>query len=130
MSLTWTKKLISSLTVLSLTAALVVGVFSQSHAALVGDPQTDVSDPCAEHITTSAGSLEPDSCETLCYSADLNHLIETAVDRTPTLDLVAVPVSYEPIAVASLSRAVAFQSAYDRGPPGNDLYLTTQRLRL
>ncbi len=130
MSHSWTKKLISGITAMSVVAALVVSVFSQAHAALSGDAQTNVSDPCAEHITTSAGTLAADNCETLCYSADLNHLLSAAIDRAQSLDLVAVAVSYQPVVRATFNGTAIPQVQYGRGPPGSDLYLITQRLRL
>ncbi len=130
MSHSWAKKLISVTTAVSLAAALVVGVFSQSHAALSADTQADAQDPCAEHIVTSAGALPADNCGTLCFAADLNHLLGVVIDRTQLPEPVAVVVSYDLPTIPSFQPADVFPVKLDRGPPGIDLYLLTQRLRL
>lgn len=130
MSLSWTKKLISGITALSVAAALVVSVFSQSHAALNSETQTDVADPCAEHIATPTGPLAADNCETLCYSADLNHLLGAAIERSQPLELFVAPLSYDSFLPAPVHNRNAPRINVSRGPPGSDLYLITQRFRL
>ena len=130
MTLSWAKKLTSLVTVLSVTAALVVGVYSQSHAAFSAKPQTEATDPCAEHLETPAGSLASDNCEALCYLADLNHLLGAPVDRINEPELVFAPVSYETVSDSLFQYGDVWPFHYGRGPPGSDLYLITQRLRL
>ena len=130
MTPSWAEKLTSIVTAMSVVAALVVGVYSQSHAAFSANTQTEATDPCAEHIEMPTGSLAPDNCEALCYSADLNHLLGVPVDRTPVPEFVVSPVSYDTLADFSFEYRNVWPIDYGRGPPGTDLYLTTQRLRL
>jgi len=130
MSPSWTKVLVSGCTALSLAAALVVTMFSQSHAAFTRDLHADSSHPCAEHVETAASSLAEDNCKTLCNSADLNHLIGVAVDRHSSPELVALPVSYHTFSLAPLQSKSLGVVNSGRDLAGTNTYLTTHRLRL
>ena len=139
MTQSWTRTATSVVTAFSMAVALMVSVFAQSHAATSATSATSATgaveeaghrDPCSEHMAMADVPLPADGCLTLCIAADLNHLLGAAMDRIQTPEPVFVPYVYEtPVPSQAATRAV-LRFAYERGPPGSELYLITRRIRL
>jgi hypothetical protein len=130
MTPSYAKTITNLITALSLVVALVVCVFSQSHAALNATQHHGVAEPCSEHVAMADIPLRPDGCLTLCIAADLNHLLGTVFDHTQVSEPIAVLYGYD-IPVPSQAVTQDMQRvAHNRGSPGSDLYLTTRRIRL
>lgn len=92
MTLPWTRSVTSCIT-LSLAVAFVVGVFSQSHAAMDEAAQ-------AGHMEAPVVAVSENDCLTLCDAADIDHLRGVFSDRIEVQDLVASVFVYEAIPVA------------------------------
>jgi len=111
----------------SFAAALIVSVFSVSHAPVAAAEPTV---PCAEHHQGAPDTdLTQAACDSLCDSADADHLLAVPPDRTHVTDfaiLAADSVTVEPKFGDSAHAPVSF----GRGPPGRTLYLTTKRIRI
>ncbi len=136
MTQSWTRTATSVVTAFSMAVALMVSVFAQSHAATSATSATGAveetghRDPCSEHMAMADVPLPADGCLTLCIAADLNHLLGAAMDRIQTPEPVFVLYVYDaPVPSQAATRDV-LRFAYERGPPGSELYLITRRIRL
>ncbi|MEQ8509408.1 MAG: hypothetical protein RIB43_10420 [Rhodospirillaceae bacterium] len=125
-----TKALTASFTAFSLAVALVVSVFAQSHPAAGAQAQDLAAAPCAEHSAPQPQDFWGDACASVCDATDLDMLLGVPSDRSTTSDLTFDLFIYDQTPRPSLqvSRALGLVTGHD--PPGSQLYLTTQRLRL
>jgi hypothetical protein len=126
----WTRSVTSCITAVSLAAALVVSVFSQSHAAINQAAQAGTPGPCPGHMEAPAVAVSENDCLTLCEAADMDHLRGVLSERIEVQDLIASVFVYDVLPVAEPVKRNISKQANVRGPPGNGLYLITQRLRL
>lgn len=129
MTFTWGRSAISYVTAVSLTAALVVGVFSQSHAAITSEVQASEAEPCPGHMTAPAVVVE-DNCLTMCDAADLEHFVGVLSERQDTLEYPAALVTYAAVVPRLHESRHASSLVAVRGPPDKPIYLLTQRFRL
>jgi hypothetical protein len=126
----WIRSVTSCITALSLLVALVVGVFAQSHAAMDEAAQAGTVEPCPGHMEAPVVAVSENDCLTLCDAADIDHLRGVLSDRIEVQDLVASVFVYDATPVVEPAKRSISTHSNVRGPPGNGLYLITQRLRL
>lgn len=115
-------------TVLSLTLALAVSVFAQSHAASPA-PMT-MEKPCTDHHQPVGATTWAEACASLCESADFHMVLGQASERSQGPDPVILPVTYDGAPALSLSQSRVSGALNGHDPPGLRLYLTTHRLRI
>ena len=128
MRLGFAKSVVSVLTAVSLTVALMISVFAQSHTVNAGVSTTD--DPCADHQVPIQTSLWEETCAALCDTSSLDSFTAVTTERHTSNDLNIIPVAYGPLTAhhSVQTSGVGFVTTHD--PPGSRLYLTTQRLRI
>lgn len=128
MRLGFAKSAVSVLTALSLTAALMISVFAQSHTMAAGVATT--ADPCVDHQLPAPTSAWEETCAALCDKSSLDSFVAATTDRLKSIELQVLLVSYAPASPhrTLLTSRVGFVTTHD--PPGSRLYLTTQRLRI
>ena len=119
---------VSALTAFSLAAALIVSVFAQSHAATAGGQ--DVAVPCVEHHAVKTADLWSEACATICDTVDLHILLGASFERSSHPDQSAIMVTYDDGQANRVILARTSGIVLSHDPPGSDLYLTTQRLRI
>ena len=120
----------SCLTAASLAAALVVGVFSQSHAAIDEAVLASATEPCPGHMAVPSEAVNESDCLTLCDAADMDHLLGVLTERSGVQEMTTFVVVYDVSSANERTNGPVAAPAYIRGPPDDDLYLITRRLRL
>ncbi len=130
MTTPWIRSVTICVAAFSLAAALVIGVFSQSHAAFGDAAQAGAAEPCPAHTALPAVTLLTDNCLALCDAADMDHLLGVLKDRQDAPTQVATRFTYEPPVPLPLRGRDTFGQVHVRGPPDIGIYLLTRRLRL
>ena len=124
------KTLIASVTAFSIAVGLIVSVFAQSHQVEAAPALSQMVAPCAGHQASPSVDFWSEACDSICDASDLHTVLAAPSERGVALDLMTLPVSYND-QVAPQPAPLRFAgrvSSHD--PPGSQLYLTTQRLRL
>ncbi len=124
------KTLIASVTAFSIAAGLIVSVFAQSHQVEAAPALSQMVAPCAGHQASPPVDFWAEACDSLCQSSDLHTVLAMSSDRSVAPDLIAILFSYGTQAAPQPAplRFAGRVSSHD--PPGSQLYLTTQRLRI
>lgn len=128
MSFSATKKTVSVFTAFTLLASLMLSVQVGLAAPAASADLSEM--PCEGHEQPKEIDQSPTDCASHCVTGNLEHLVSYTFDRTAPPELKTVPVTHSshPDSGYTPSRLVVTDLA--RGPPGTDLYLITQRLRL
>ena len=128
MSYSTTRKTVSFFSAFLLLASLVLSVQVGFAAPATSAEMTEM--PCDGHEQSNNTDRSPTDCASHCVSGSLEHLTSFTFDRTapPVLKAISTEQTvhlesgFKPIRLAVTN--------LDRGPPGSNIYLITQRFRL
>lgn len=119
---------INWVTAISFLVALTVSVFANAHTPSVEPNLAD--QPCHGHEAPVEEDRWAEACDSLCANADVQVLGANGPERFDTTGDTGTMVTYGVQSLKTLRLGALFQSIHAHDPPGSDIYLITQRLRI